>query len=218
MSLLAPFRHLWHRPALIIAFVVGVGSSWIAKHYAGDVSSVLLGWCAGVLAYLVAAIWNVFHATTATIRQRAALLDEGAGAVLFLTVAAAVASIAAIVAELAEAKESSHASAAATLAVITIMLSWAFIHMVFAFHYAHEYYGRSDGDAAKGLDFPSTKNPNYRDFIYFSFVIGMTAQVADVAATSTGMRMVILAHSIVAFFFNTAILALGINLAADLVH
>ena len=97
---------------------------------------------------------------------------------------------------------------------MTVVLSWAFIHTVFAFHYAHAYYG-DDGSGAC-LDFPGDDKPLYWDFLYFSFVIGMTAQVADVATTSTSMRKLVMAHGVVAFFFNTAILALGVNLAAAL--
>lgn len=99
----------------------------------------------------------------------------------------------------------------------TIVLSWTFIHLVFAFHYAHEYYG-SDDKQTPCLVFPGAEKPRYWDFIYFSFVIGMTAQVSDVTTATTEARTLVLTHSIVSFFFNTAILALGVNLAASLVH
>jgi uncharacterized membrane protein len=96
-----------------------------------------------------------------------------------------------------------------------VVLSWMFIHTVFAFHYAHGYYAnQSSGEGC--LDFPATEKPVYWDFLYFSFVIGMTAQVADVQTKTVAMRKLVLVHGVIAFFFNTAILALGVNLAASL--
>ena len=217
MSLLAPLRHLWRRPALIIALVIGIIVGWFAARALDLVTGILLGWSLGVVIYIAGALRNVVRATEQDIRERAALLDEGAGTVLFMTVAAAIASVVAIVAHLAQARDSSHATAAAILSMATIALSWAFIHLVFAFHYAHEYYGTGDNKPSC-FAFPSSEKPRYWDFIYFSFVIGMTAQVSDVTTTTTEARTLVLMHSVVSFFFNTAILALGVNLAASLVH
>jgi uncharacterized membrane protein len=93
------------------------------------------------------------------------------------------------------------------------LLSWALIHTIFALHYAHEFY---DEIAGGGLAFPGDdKEPDYWDFVYFSFVIGMTSQVSDVGITSKQIRRTAAAHGVVAFFFNAALLALTINLAAS---
>jgi uncharacterized membrane protein len=99
------------------------------------------------------------------------------------------------------------------------LCSWFLIHTMFAIHYAHEYYLRAvkREDSAGGLQFPSEDAPDYWDFMYFSFVIGMTSQVSDVAIASRHLRRVSLVHGILAFFFNTTILATGINLVAGLV-
>jgi uncharacterized membrane protein len=95
---------------------------------------------------------------------------------------------------------------------LTIFLSWAFIHTMFALHYAHEYYDRTAG----GMAFPGDdREPDYWDFVYFSFVIGMTSQVSDVGVTSKEIRRTVTAHGVVAFVFNVALLALTINLAAS---
>ena len=148
------------------------------------------------------------------IRRRAALQDEGQLAILGLTVAAALASLGAIFAELGrspagESRPTSHL----VLATMTIVLSWAFIHMIFALHYAHEFY---DETAGRGLAFPGgDANPDYWDFVYFSFVIGMTSQVSDIGITSKQIRRTAAAHGVIAFFFNAALLALTINLAAS---
>ena len=94
------------------------------------------------------------------------------------------------------------------------MLSWAFIHTIFGLHYAHEFYGA--GSKTSGLDFPGNDEPDYWDFVYFSFVIGMTSQVSDVTIAARPIRP--RRHrpfAIVAFFFNAALLALMVNIAAS---
>jgi uncharacterized membrane protein len=98
-------------------------------------------------------------------------------------------------------------------AVATVLLSWAFVHSIFAVHYAHEFYRK--GTTASGLEFPGgDATPDYSDFFYFSFVIGMTFQVSDVQVTNRSIRRAVLAHGIVAFLFNVALLAIIINVAA----
>ena len=98
------------------------------------------------------------------------------------------------------------------LAGVTIFLSWVFVHVIFALHYAHEFY---DMHAPGGLAFPGEHEPDYWDFIYFSFVIGMTSQVSDVTVTGQRLRRVVAAHGVLSFVFNVALLALSINLAAS---
>jgi len=92
-------------------------------------------------------------------------------------------------------------------------VSWAFIHTMFALHYAHEFYG--EGDEGGGLAFPGDDAPDHWDFVYFSFVIGMTSQVADVGITGKAIRRTAAAHGVVSFIFNVALLALTINIAAS---
>lgn len=215
MALIAVFRHLRYRPALLVAAIAGVAAGIGGKTILPEASTLLMGWSCGVAVYLALAVWTAGHAKFEDIRKRAEILDEGGGTILILTVGAAVASLGAIVIELAKAKAETHGGTAAALAAITVVLSWMFIHAVFAFHYAHAYYnGDPAGDCCLG--FPGTDKPVYWDFLYFAFVIGMTAQVADVATKTVSMRKLVLVHGIIAFFFNTAILALGVNLAASL--
>jgi uncharacterized membrane protein len=106
--------------------------------------------------------------------------------------------------------------AAFILAVLTVTLSWTLIHTIFAFHYAHVFY-RGEGIHGRGLDFPGGADPDYWDFIYFSFVIGMTFQVSDVQVTEKGLRRLVVAHGVVSFVFNVAILALTVNIGANLI-
>ena len=126
-----------------------------------------------------------------------------------MTLVAAFASIAAIVMELGVKPQQ---PAQLALAVLTIALSWAAIHTTFALHYAHEYYR---GSTSGGLKFPGGGEPDYWDFVYFSFVVGMTAQVSDVGITDKIIRRTATAHSVTSFIFNTALLALMVNIAAS---
>ncbi|HZR82033.1 MAG TPA: DUF1345 domain-containing protein [Candidatus Binatia bacterium] len=175
----------------------------------------LVAWDTGVLVYLVLALSLITRFELALVRQRAAIHDEGGMAILVLTVGSAVASLGAIVAELGGVPKDQGRALSFALAVATILLSWALIHVIFALHYAHEYYG--EGDEGCGLVFPSDDRPDYWDFVYFSFVIGMTFQVSDVQVTSKLLRRAVVAHGLVSFLFNVAILALVVNLGAGLV-
>jgi len=101
------------------------------------------------------------------------------------------------------------------LAIVTIVLSWAAVHTTFALHYAHEYYR---GAKPGGLQFPSGdqhESADYWDFVYFSFVIGMTAQVSDVGITDKTIRRTATVHGIISFIYNTALVALMVNIAAS---
>jgi len=102
-------------------------------------------------------------------------------------------------------------------AIPSMIFSWSIIHTAFAFHYAHIYYDDSESDPnkhAEGLEFPGEKKPDYRDFAYFSFVIGMTFQVSDVQITSKKIRRIVLLHGLLSFAINTFLVALTINLIA----
>jgi uncharacterized membrane protein len=154
--------------------------------------------------------------TPEALRERASYADEGIALILVLTVAAVTASLLAIFALVGEPGSGS----ALGLAIGNVVLGWTTLHTVAAFHYGHRYYteaGPPDarGDAG-GLAFPETKVPHLHDFLYFAFTVGMTAQTSDVAVTSTAMRRLTLAHGAIAFFYNTLILALTVNLAAGL--
>jgi uncharacterized membrane protein len=156
--------------------------------------------------------------TPEALRQRASYADEGIALILVLTIAAVAASILAIFSLVGQPESGSGPRLG--LAIGNVVLGWTTLHTVAAFHYGHRYYteaGPPDarGDAG-GLAFPETKVPHLHDFLYFAFTVGMTAQTSDVAVTSTGMRRLALAHGAVAFFYNTLILALTVNVAAGL--
>jgi uncharacterized membrane protein len=175
----------------------------------------LIGWDIGIGLYVILAFEMMARSNVHEIRRRAATQDEGAIVILVLTVATALASLLAIVALLgtSTAGAARQRSSELILATITIVLSWAFIHTMFALHYAHEFYDQS---GAPGLAFPGGEDkPDYWDFVYFSLVIGMTAQVSDVGITTKEIRRTVAAHGVVSFFFNAALLALTVNIAAS---
>jgi len=102
---------------------------------------------------------------------------------------------------------------------LAVAASWTLTHTTFSFRYAHLFYGDADADPGDdgGLAFPGEPAPDYWDFLYFSFVIGMTCQVSDVQVTSHRIRRLALAHGVLSFLFNTIILALAVNLLASMV-
>jgi uncharacterized membrane protein len=183
----------------------------------------LIAWNVGAICYLVTVLWLVLRSDLTRLRERAAEEDEGAALILLITVAAAAASLVAIFAELGAAHGVKTSWLSPGLALGTVVVSWFLIQSVYAIHYAHEFYGEAKGGHKGGLKFPADdpdeceKNPNYWDFIYFSFVIGMTFQVSDVQVTNKSVRRVVVGHGIVSFFYNVAVLALMVNMGSDLI-
>ena len=210
-------RHLRHRPSLMVGLGVAV-LVILATASSGvhAMRALLVGWDCGVVAYGATLLWVMRKATTDGLRRVAAVLDEGRWAMLGVTVLAAVASLGAIVAELARVHGTPHAGWAMALGGTTVLLSWFFIHTVFATHYAHEFWGAGNGPDGGGLLFPGNAAPAYPEFLYFSFCIAVASQVSDVSTQTASMRKLVLAHSLVAYLFNTAIIALGVNIAASL--
>jgi uncharacterized membrane protein len=211
-----PVRIVRARPRLFISLgVFVVISAIVSATTTWRVSPrLLVGWNIGIGLYLVLAFHMIAVSDVVSIRRRAAGEDEGKFAMLVLTVASALASIAAIVAELSSTLNGgARQPTQLVLAITTIVLSWAFIHTMFALHYAHEFY---DDEGGGGLTFPGPdEDPDYWDFMYFSFVIGMTSQVSDVGITSKPIRRTVAAHGVVSFVFNVALLALTVNIAAS---
>jgi uncharacterized membrane protein len=169
----------------------------------------LVGWDVGVAFYLISTFPLVIRSDVARIRRRAALLDDGRFAILMVVAGAALASLGGIVAQLGAGRAATHLA----LATITILLSWTFVHVIFALHYAHEFYAAKPRGG--GLTFPGGEDPDYWDFFYFSLVIGMTSQVSDVAVTGRTIRRTVTAHGVVSFLFNAALIALSVNIAAS---
>jgi uncharacterized membrane protein len=180
----------------------------------------LIGWDGGLALYMVLMIATIWPADVAQIRRRAAEEDEGAFAILVLSVGATLASLIAVIVLLGgpRAAVPRQATLHIALAVATILLSWSFMHAIFSMHYAHEYYGEGSDRTTGGLRFPGEDGePDYRDFMYFSVVIGMTSQTSDVDITSKAIRRIAAVHGFLSFFFNLTVLALTVNMVSSLV-
>ncbi len=179
---------------------------------------VLLCWNAAVALYLLMALWVMRQSDVEHMRQRAYRQDEGQKTILLLTIGAVLASLVAIVAELSTIKSLSGSDKLLHIGLTgaTVASSWVFMHLMFAMHYAHDYYLSGRHGREPGLSFPQEPMPDYWDFLYFSAVIGTSGQTADVSFTSKAMRRTGLVHCVLAYFYNTTVLALTINIAASL--
>ena len=178
-------------------------------------------WDAGALAYLVLAWVRLWTSDAKSTRDHALAQDLSGYVIFLLVVVASCASVVALgfVVDRSAASPFSSRDLDFALTFAALISSWLLIHTVFAFHYAHRYYAGPHGECAAvpPLNFPGGREPDYSDFAYYSFVVGMTSQVSDVAVTSPPMRRLTMLHGILAFLFNVAVLALGINIFASVI-
>jgi uncharacterized membrane protein len=208
----APVRVIYARPRTFVSIAIGMIAFFLLPDSLRLVTRLLLGWDIFAAVYLALAYAMMFRCDHSHIRRNAILQDDGRFLILLVTAFGAFASIAAIVLELGA---PNRGASELTLAMVTITLSWAAVHTTFALHYAHDYYR---GGEPGGLQFPGGDKPDhadYWDFVYFSFVIGMTAQVSDVGITDRVIRRTATVHGIISFVFNTALVALMVNIAAS---
>ncbi len=213
-------KQIHARPRLVFALFLGIAFYLVLPLLwtLGNATRLLLSWNAAVCLYLVLAARMMARSSSDTIRRRALHQDDGRKTVLVLVVVAAMASLLAIVDELSVVKSltGSERLGHVALTALTVVTSWCFTHLMFAIHYAHDYYLSLSRHQPTGLVFPGDEAPDYGDFLYFAAVIGTSGQTADVSITSRAMRRTGLAHCVLAFFFNAAVLALTINIAASL--
>lgn len=213
-------RQLRTRPRLYGSMLCGVLTYLFSPDVLDgrETTRLLLAWNVGALLYLGLAGAMMARATHSSMRRRAIQEDEGKFVVLGGVIVATVACLAAIVLELTHVKGADAAlrNGRLALSALTIVTAWAFIHLMFALHYAHDYYRDQSAQRSGGLQFPGEDAPDYWDFVYFAAVIGTSAQTADVSFTSRAMRRLGLVHCTLAYAFNTTLLALTINIASGL--
>ncbi|MGH8448418.1 DUF1345 domain-containing protein [Pseudomonas sp.] len=180
-------------------------------------SKILIGWNAGVWTYLVLMLWLTIRAKAPDVQRIAEIEDENAGLVLFMVCIAAIASLAAITFELIGSKDlaSTERLLHYGFTGLTVIGSWLLIGVIFSVHYARLYY-TWDGKEPALRFAEGLLTPNYWDFLYFSFTIGVAVQTSDVGVATRSMRKVVLGQSLIGFLFNTAILGFSINIAAGL--
>jgi uncharacterized membrane protein len=207
--------HHWFKPwhattRLAVSTVLGIlvyaGLDWSRP----DLPAGILAWDAGVFCFLLLTFRVIADHSIDSIRRRAATLDTTASALMTIVVAAACASLYGLILNLDALP--GHPTLRVVLAGVTVAGSWSLIHTVFSLHYAHFYYAAPEG----GLIFPGGEDPNYYDFLYYGFVVGMTCQVSDVQVSSSGLRRLTLVHGVLSFVFNTVILAMAVNIGAGL--
>jgi len=214
------------RARLFLAPLAGIGayailhvppfSIWVS----GEPLKPALAWIAATVTYLIPTISMMQrHGDRDRMRARAAAVDVSLRESLIVVVLAGAFSLFAvgIVLEGARSLAGSGRVLALAIGVLTIFLSWTTLHVIYAVHYAHIYYDPAEHTGMKqrgGLEFPGTKEPDYWDFVYFSFVIGMTCQVSDVQITARHLRHLATAHGIISFFYNTVVVALAVNVVA----
>ena len=207
-----PWRFVRHRPWTSLSlgiFVLAV--VLLLNEGLRLATAVLFGFDLAAVVFLILLARMFQRTTPARMRRQATALDTGRWGVLWSGIILSAVVLVALSNELHATK--SGGVLALVIAVSSVVLSWLFLNVMFAVHYAHGYYG-DFGAKHTGLDFPGTEEPDYWDFVYFAIVIGMTFQVSDVQITSRYLRHVALMHSVIAFFFNVFIIAITVNIVA----
>ena len=210
------------RHRLIVGLTAGSAVFFITREHLRLWSAAISGWNA--FAFIILALdWlTIWTTPLRKIRERAQQEDVSRLVIFVFVVVAACAALFAVGFLIRAHKEQpgGHFAVHLVLTLLTVISSWALLQTVYSLRYAHAFYGDSDDPRvqrhAGGLIFPGARPPNYFDFAYFSFVVGMTCQVSDVQITSRRMRRITLVHSVLAFGFNTLILALLINTVSGL--
>lgn len=210
------------RPRLLGSLLLGIAAYAVAAvllHMQGAVV-VLVAWNAASLLYLALAWQTMRRVPVGVIQSRSVLQDEGKMTILLLVVVAAAAVLLAVGTQLANVRNlpSGVRGAHLVLALATIVTSWLFTQVLFAQHYAHDFYIARHRQDAEPLEFPGTPDPDYGDFFYFSCIIGTSAQTADVSFTTSALRRIGTVHCVLSYFFNATLLALSINVAAGLLQ
>jgi uncharacterized membrane protein len=201
---------------LAIMLVIAIAAFFAFEPWVATRSRLLLGWNAGALTYLGLAWATVARADPAMTRVRAQTADQSGYVIFLLIVTAASASFVAIGFLAGNIKDLPFWPRAGhfTLSIMALLVSWLLIQTLFAFHYARWYYSLHGNSTTQrgGLKFPGDKEPDYLDFAYYAFVVGMTSQTSDVCVMTRHMRRLTLVHGVLAFIFNIAILAMSINI------
>ena len=215
-------REMDARHRLTLAAIVAV-ISFLCEGKLFLATRFLVSWDAFSLMTIVLAWIVLFMEDPYEVRRNARIQDGSLTFLFSVVISAALISLLAVgfLLETAKSLPKTQLAGHIVVSVGTIILSWGLVHTLFAMRYAHLYYfnARQKGPehASGGLEFPGDNTPDYLDFAYFSFVVGMTCQVSDVQVSSSGMRRLTLLHGLISFCFNTAILAMFVNIVASLV-
>ena len=206
-----------------IALVVAVITFFCIRTSLSTIGVVLLTWSSFALSVIIMDWILIFTCHPKEVRNVARIEDSSRTLIFIFVIGAALVSLVSILFLLKSDKQLSQAQITGhvILSMISVVVSWWLVHTIFSMRYAHMFYSTNPDGAGKkplgGLDFPGGEEPDYLDFVYFSFVLGTTFQVSDVEISSRRIRRLALIHGLIAFAFNTAILALSINVVSGLV-
>lgn len=206
-----------HRPRLLAAAIAGTAAFFLLPGQWTFAARVLVAWNLGLWPYLASLVWLMVRTSSEGVREIAKQEDASSAGLMVLMCTAAILSLVAIMVELAHGRDTGETSVFVYgITLLTVVGSWLLLGALYTFHYAHLYYSAPANRLP--LQFPEAlKSPAYLDFMYFAFTISVAVQTSDVAVRTTAMRATVLAHSVLCFFFNLAILGLSINIAATLV-
>jgi uncharacterized membrane protein len=213
-----------HHRLLISLGVAAITLFFTWAHFSAPTVA-LVTWIAFGLCVIIMDWIIILTAHPADIRKIASIEDSSRTLIFLFVIVASLMSLLAILFLLISAKNQSDAvvTARVFLAMGSVIVSWWLVHTIFTLRYAHMYYAIDPDDDKKlkhlgGLEFPGDeKEPDYLDFVYFSFVVGMTFQVSDVEISARSIRRLAWIHGLISFAFNTAIVALSINVISGMV-
>lgn len=202
---LMPARFLLFLALMVAAFVALRQGGW-ARQWADGVA---MAFDVAAVVFVLSLIPLLRGSDEASMRKHSAENDANRTLVLVLTTVIGFAVMAAIVGEIGAARAGEPLAIAKLVG--TLLAIWLFANTVYTLHYAHAFYAQDRGKDAGGIEFPGTKAPDYPDFAYFAFTLGMTFQTSDVAITSPRIRQIALLHCFGAFVFNLGVIAFTIN-------
>jgi uncharacterized membrane protein len=202
------------RTEVVISALIGLAAGALAMVRASVLIGVLIGWDFGALVYMIWLWVTIRHRNAHATAERAMTTDPDRAVTDLLLLSAAVASLVAVGFILVRAAQlqGSGQLFRVGLALVSVVVSWALVHIIFTLRYAHLYY---DGEVG-GIDFNQSDRPSYVDFAYLAFTIGMTFQVSDTSLRSSAIRRTALRHALLSYLFGTGILATTVNLVASL--
>jgi uncharacterized membrane protein len=211
---------------LYVSLTLAAIAFFAVNHQVAGATQFMVCWLTYAASSLTLSLLTILNVHPAAMHQDAHAQDSSKTLVFLFAVFASIASLFAIVILLKNGvgSDGKQLTMHVLLSIACVISSWVLVHTIFTFRYAHFFYcDMEDGSDSKtfkpgGLDFPNENKPDYLDFAYFSFVIGMTFQVSDVQITSKRIRRLALLHGLLAFAFNTVIVALSINVVAGLVQ
>lgn len=206
--------HAIHKLIFSALFAVAIYFIFPVKHI-NSMAHVMVAWDTFCIGIITLTAITFFTMTSEQVIYQCSKQDESRFTIFVVILIATLASLLAVILLITSKGEANSSKAwELPIAIIGMMSSWILVHTIFTLRYAHMFY--REGKKGDGLDFPGDKNPDYIDFAYFSFVIGMTFQVSDVTINTKRFRKFVLMHSILSFGFNTVIVALTINVIAGL--